>query len=129
MISLSAFISRAKRVPFLDKGRGFSGWDCWGLVYEFFRACKGIELPLGTEHSHRDEQEALAALQAGAQSWREIPLGQERAGDVALFRPCHVGVVTRRGWMLNARIGWGTMVERYDSPLWASHLIGVYRYE
>ena len=39
------FVERAVCVPFLDKGRGYDGFDCWGLVVCYYRDVLGIELP------------------------------------------------------------------------------------
>jgi probable lipoprotein NlpC len=129
MISLQEFIARAKKVPFLDKGRDWSGWDCWGLVGQVYRLCCGLELPDERDRSYRNPEVALATLLVGARQYLIIPYGRERPLDVLLFRPCHAGVVVRRGWMVNAREGRGTLVERYDGLLWRSHLVEIRRHE
>ena len=39
------FAAKAMSVPFVPLGRGYSGWDCWGLVMCGYRDVLGIELP------------------------------------------------------------------------------------
>lgn len=41
-------------IPFADRGRDFSGCDCWGLVYLAYRQLLGIELPTYGEISAKD---------------------------------------------------------------------------
>ena len=127
--NIKKFLQMARQVPFLEQGRDFVGWDCWGLIQRFFQDCLGITLPLASDYSHREAEAALAAFQAEAARYLEILPGQERPWDVLFFRPCHAGLVLRRGWMLNAREGRGTRVERYDNQLWRAQLLGIYRYE
>lgn len=51
---MSDWLARYVGVPFVDGGRDFKGWDCWGLVRAAFRAERGIELPSYGEISALD---------------------------------------------------------------------------
>jgi len=128
MINVSEFIARAKKVPFLDRGRDYRGWDCWGLVCLMFQDCFGVTLPWGEAFTCRNPDEAMAQLMDGARQYSKVRSGYEKRGDILLFRPCHAGVVIRPGWLLNCRENFGTRLERYDNRVWQHQLIGIYRH-
>ena len=44
-MTLEEFQRRAIGVPFLEHGRDYDGWDCWGLVVCAFRDVLGVEVP------------------------------------------------------------------------------------
>lgn len=62
-----------------------------------------------------------------------MEIGQEQPGDVALLRvrgrPVHVGLVTRRGWMLHVEAGCETVEEPYTGMQWSRRLLGFYRWQ
>ncbi|MCL4502054.1 MAG: C40 family peptidase [Deltaproteobacteria bacterium] len=126
--NIKNFAKKALGVPFADRGRDLAGWDCWGMLLAAYQECFGIALPEGLEYSRQNSAEAAAALKEGAQTWREIPAGQEHPGDVLFARPCHVGLVLAPGRMLNCREGAGTIIERYDHAVWRRSIIGIYRH-
>jgi probable lipoprotein NlpC len=129
MMSMDAFALRAELVPWVDQGREWSGWDCWGLIRLAYRECFGIELPSGAEYSCRQPLTAHRVLSAGSREWLEIPWGQERPGDVLFYRPCHVGLVLDYGRMLHCNEASGrTVKHRYDNALWRGQVIGIYRH-
>ena len=39
------WMRRAIGVPFVEMGRDFDGWDCWGLVIAAYRDVAGIGIP------------------------------------------------------------------------------------
>jgi cell wall-associated NlpC family hydrolase len=127
LIPLSEFVDKALNVPFVDMGRGFDGWDCWGLVVSFYKDMLGIDLPTGEEYSYHKEEEAKGALLEGASLWSRINPGEEQMGDVILLRPCHAGVVVERGKMLHCTEGINTTIGRYNDAIWCSRIIGIYR--
>lgn len=70
MMSVAEFHRKAIGVPFIEKGRDYDGWDCWGLVSRGWLDVMGVKLPEFTYKSVRDFK-ALAAhfdyrLTAGA---------------------------------------------------------------
>jgi len=123
-------------VPFKEGGRDLSGWDCWGLCWYVARAEFGLELPVySREYTTPLDYRALRHLinTERTQSWREVPLGKERPGDVLVIRlrgqPIHVGLVIGGGRMLHCEASVGSVVESYEGPLWRNRIMGVYRYD
>jgi probable lipoprotein NlpC len=124
--------SRYISVPFLEKGRNWSGCDCWGLVRLFYANEYKIDLPDYLEfYKTTQDREALADLICGEKAgWQEVTEPQE--GDVIIVNmrgvPMHVGVVTRLGYMLHCARGVGTAHERYDGIKWRSKIVGYSRH-
>ena len=130
--NIKKFISRALEVPWQDMSRDFSGWDCWGLVMAFYRQSFGLDLPDLAQVSALNSAQVGTIFAACRRSWLEISQGQERAGDVALFRrgrwPCHTGVVVSPGFILHVEPDLHTCIEPfYRDPL-QSRLVGIYRH-
>jgi cell wall-associated NlpC family hydrolase len=131
-LNLTEFARLAIGVPFLDQGRDFHGWDCWGLVVRAYRECFGVELP-GYEHiSALNSREAGEIIDAQKQLWIEVEAHQERPGDVIVLRegswPCHVGLVVKAGLMLHVDMKIETCVESYNAAAWKNQVIGIYRH-
>ena len=87
------FAARAIRVPFVDKGRDWDAWDCWGMVYVFHRDVLGVALPSYTEHYQDagDSPETRKALRdliaASMGAWRRVETPEP--GDVVLIKGSH----------------------------------------
>lgn len=130
------FVSRALTVPFVDRGRDWSGWDCYGLLVVHRREIFGVELPLfdagyETAGNTRADREAIAALEPAARAaWR--PVDRPEVDDILVLRcwgrPIHVGVMVGPDRFLHAERAIGTVVERLASPVWAKRIEGAYRY-
>lgn len=120
-------------LPFQEKGRTRAGLDCWGLIRLIWLERGGIDLPVWAEgYAETDPcPETSCHLAACARSFAEIQAGQERAGDILLFRTgrhlAHVGLCIGAGRMLHILAGLASAVERYRSPRWLPRLAGVYR--
>lgn len=131
-ISLKEFALMAIGVPFLDHGRDFQGWDCWGLVVRAYRECFGIEVPGYENVSALNSMEAGELFETHKKAWIEIPAHQERPGDVILLRhgswPCHTGLVVKAGLMLHVDMKIETCIESYNAPLWKTQVVGIYRH-
>ena len=122
-------------IPFVDKGREASGLDCWGLVRLWYRQERCIDLPCyadiytDTQDERPISDEIKRAIDA---EWIKIESKHAREGDVIILRmrgvPMHVGIVTKRGYMLHCEEGVGVALERYDSARWASRVVGFVRY-
>lgn len=133
---LDEFISRAIVVPFVDKGRDWSGWDCWGMVVLFHREVLGVAIPSYTD-SYRDAGRSKSSrvqlqdlIQTNMPKWDRIddPL----PGDAVLLniggRPIHVGLAIGAGRMLHTERRVCTLIERLSSPIWEKRIEGFYRY-
>lgn len=53
-MDLTSFMRRAIGVPFLEHGRDFDGWDCWGLIVLAYREVLGVTVPDFTYATARD---------------------------------------------------------------------------
>lgn len=135
-MTLDEFAIRALAVPFVDHGRDWSGWDCWGLVIVAYRECLGLSLPshadayadAGESRTTRGEVAAVAVAERAR--WLEIDAPS--AADVVLLtlagRPVHVGLMLDGRRFLHAERGVGTIIERLASPIWAKRIGGYYRH-
>ena len=123
MMPLAEFIRRAIAVPFVEQGRGWSGWDCWGVVVMLHREVLGVELPRYTT-GHSD------AWAGHPPKWDNV--SRPEPGDVVQLciagRPIHVGIAIGDGLMLHSDPTAGTVVERLASPKWSHRVEGFYRY-
>ncbi len=134
---LPEFTDRALDVPFLEKGRSYDGWDCWGLVCVAYRDLYDIDLPelTGEYNSTRRREELQGLIAARKHEVWEVhdPHGP---GDVAIVRmmgrACHVGIMLE-GWnMLHVQDGVAAIVEPIDRPPWRcadyDKVEGIYRH-
>jgi len=129
-MQLSDFINQAIAVPFLDHGRDFTGWDCWGLLVEFFKLVHGITIESFEAFYSSQSQEWARIYDEQIGSWQEIKKGDEKPGDVAVFRGdvVHMGVVVKPGKMLHTEPKMGTYVESYVGEFYKRKFIGIYRH-
>ncbi len=133
---LEEFTTRAIRVPFMDKGRDWHCWDCWGMLCVFHREVMGVILPSYTEsyqdagHSAESRQRLSNLFAANMGAWRRVE--RPEAGDGVLLliggRPIHVGLALGGGLMLHTERKINTVIERLASPMWARRIEGFYRY-
>ena len=114
----ASFAASAIAVPFIEHGRSFDGWDCWGLVVCGYREVLDIELmDYRTDYRigelRRLHQLFLEGRRAG---WQECA---EQLGSVALILrrglPVHVGLVVAPGEVLHTELRIGTIRDRADA--------------
>lgn len=130
------FCRRSIGVPFIEKGRSFSGWDCWGLVFVAHKECFGISVPTYTDSyiaaKPSGDLARLISAERDGEQWIEICPGDVVAGDVVLLRvagrPVHVGLSISGKTMLHVEAGIDTCLEKFDGPLWANRVIGFWRH-
>lgn len=93
MVTLDQWCRRAIGVPFLEHGRDYDGWDCWGLVIAAYRDVAGVAVPDYTYQTVSDYR-ALARLftDRGGASWH----------PVAIPAPMAVACIYRRGRVIHA---------------------------
>jgi cell wall-associated NlpC family hydrolase len=128
--SIKNFVARARGVPFRERGRDFSGCDCWGLICLAYREVLGLDLPALDNLAGLSRQQAGKVFAQVSAGHRPVPPGQERPGDVVLFRgrPAHAGLVVRPGLMLHAAPEINTCIESYRGGAWKDRLLGIYRH-
>ena len=127
-LTWDAFILRSVGVPFVEHGRGYEGFDCWGLVWIAYRDVLGIDLPSlsGSYDKVRDWKciRELFLMVSGEWSLAASPA----TGDVAAIyrhgRPIHFGLVIQDGRrILHVEEG----VETVHEPINRFRLEGIYR--
>ncbi len=122
-------------LPFRAHGRDRDGVDCWGLARLVLAERFGLSLPsyAGGYASVEDAEDIGRLIRGEMAPWREVPRGDEQAGDVVLIRlmnqPMHVGVVVAQGWMLHIEDGIDACLERYDGAKWRRRTLGIYRHD
>lgn len=122
-------------LKFLDRGRTRDGVDCWGLVRLVYAERLGVLLPdLGERYAGVDDLasiESVVADETGGGAWREVD-APGCVGDVAVYRlrggSSHVAMAVASRRMLHSLEGTDSVIEHFDSPLWAKRLVGWYRY-
>lgn len=138
-MKLSEFADIAVSVPFVEFGRDYNGWDCWGLVFCGQRDVFGRIMPsYAGEYgstSRRDELKRLIAMHREERTdWALVE--EPRAGDVVLLemlgRACHIGMMLDHRNVLHTEVRCNTVVERIDREPWRGNgydkIEGVYRY-
>lgn len=116
-------------VPYVDRGRDISGWDCYGLYAYVLAEVMGKQVPsyAGTYATADDASQALE--QRG--EWSRVT-DEPREGDGVVFLlrgvPMHCGYVITPGYMLHALKGRDTAIERYDTMAWNKRIEGFYRW-
>jgi cell wall-associated NlpC family hydrolase len=120
--------------PFLDRGRGLDGWDCYGIVHYVYTQVFQVEIPSYDSHygSHRDKLAVARVffLEATSSRWRKIGLADAAIPDVLAMSVAgerHVAVVVAPGRFLHVLRGRETCVERLR-PLWEPRIEAVYRH-
>ncbi|MER9047584.1 C40 family peptidase [Mesorhizobium sp. M0923] len=131
-------------LPFADKGRDWSGCDCWGFVRLVHAEHAGNDLPsyAGLGAAERQEIAAIVSQEASSPSWQIIGerdgkefclREQPQALDIIWLRrgrlDAHCGLFLRPGLMLHMVEQDCSKIERYDdgSP-WEHRLTGIYRW-
>ncbi len=134
-MTLNEFINKALCVKFKDKGRDYSGYDCFGLGYLAYRDILGIELPRfvddyvnagDTKASRRVIHDIILAQK---QNWDKVNNPQPL--DVALFRfgdtQTHLGLMIDKNRFIHCEKKINTVIERIDSMKWQRRIEGIYR--
>jgi Cell wall-associated hydrolases (invasion-associated proteins) len=121
-------------VPFTEKGRGLTGFDCWGVVRFGLWNAFQIEVPSYAEdYATTKEGEEIAAL-IGRESlgWLDVAHAAARPGDVLILRmkgrPWHCGLIVDPPYFIHAVEGIGTIRDRWDSLAWASRVVSIHRH-
>ena len=93
------FAERAISVPFAERGRGYEGWDCWGLVVCAYRDVLGVELPRYDNYqSIRDHRRIRRLVVAGVKEWDRA--GAQDGAVAVIYRrsfEIHTGLVIEGG--------------------------------
>lgn len=128
-MNIEEFARKAITVPFVPHGRGWKGWDCWGLMYMAYKEVRGIGLPrYDKDYQSVKDRALLEALFAhGIESqWKTVTEAQ--ACDGIMYRMngnvCHVGLAVNDKKMIHTEHGIGTTYENIKTY----NVEGIYRY-
>ena len=135
MMTLEEFARRAIGVPFVGRGRDYSGWDCWALVYLFHRDVLGVAIPSYAENydDTGDTPKSRKALNdlSASNIYAGRRVSAPEPGDVVLLniggRTVHVGIVIGDDRMLHTASKVDTRIARLSSPMWERRIEGYYR--
>ncbi len=135
MRDLAAF----QRIPYIDRGREWTGADCWGLHRLYVWDRRRFWLPLFDWIHAADFAERRDAVAQGqaAPAWREIERGDTRVCDLVLMdtmidgrlEPLHVGTVVEGGRVMNTKRDTGVMIVPFDHLSVRRRLRSFWRYE
>lgn len=131
---MSAWAKSFIGIPFANKGRDFSGCDCWGLVRLVHAKHASIFLPSYDDDYYSSaehlEISAIVAKEAASPLWMTVD--QPQALDILWFRrgrhDAHCGLFLAPGIMLHMVEEDCSKIERFDGPAWSTKLTGIYRW-
>lgn len=127
-------------IPFTDLGRSRDGCDCYGMILMILKECANVRIPDLTG-MYKDIQDVRTIkkivdhMSAQESMWTKIERGNETEFDIVVCRivglPIHVGIVTRKGWMLHTIDGVGPSEVEYTKGEWKApgKIIGFYRHK
>ena len=117
---------------FEEKGRNEKSGDCWGLLYQIYKNELGITVPDYLDfYATTQDREVLAELiKKEKQSW--VSVSEPKEFDVVIVTmrgvPMHIGIVTKKGYMIHCAKGVDTSHERYDGVRWRNKIVGFERH-
>lgn len=125
-------LDRYTRIPFKEKGRDYSGCDCWGIPYLIYRDLLHIELPLYVDsyQNTADVREISRLMDKERVTWVQVdkPEPYDIVNIRLRNRPLHCGVCIGEGRFIHCLDGTNTTVERLDALAWRHRIVGYYRY-
>lgn len=134
---LHDFISRVIEIPFVDKGRGWDGVDCWGLIVLAFLEIRGVALPYHTcgYTSTRHLNDLHTLIDANKSSW--LPVVASKPMDCVLLyirgKASHIGLmIDSKGNFLHAEHKRNIFIDNMRNRIWQgpgyNNIEGIYRY-
>ena len=110
------FVKRAITVPYEDRGRDYSGWDCWGLVVCGYRDVLGLKVPdyLDKEYHGRQYRQLAKLFEEGSCDSHWAKAGKQLGAITVLLNrslPIHAGLLLMHDTVLHCEEGIGTILE------------------
>ena len=133
---LKEFMPKAQLVPFMDGGRDWGGWDCWGLVCTAYRDILNIHLePYGEISAHALLKVSRAMTHAAScEPWHQVT-GIPQAYDVVVMRLAnaprigHVGMMVSETDMMHVEMRTRGVRLSVKSPFIRDRIIKIMRHE
>lgn len=116
MTTWQEFARRAQVVPFRERGRGWDGWDCWGLIVCAYAEVIGVALPTydGQYETTKNLRRLAEVARRGMTS--DFVECDRVAGSIAgisrRFRTVHAGLVVDARHVMHCERGVGTVRQR-----------------
>jgi len=128
-MSLERFIG----IPYVPHGREYTGADCWGILFLYYRDVLGTPVPAYSAEMDAREfrHQAIAPLMAVEREklWQQVDTPQP--GDGVLMRAgrhdSHVGVFLGQGRMLHSEGPDPSVIDRIGDMRWRNRISGFYR--
>jgi len=95
IFTLNEFSVRAVGVPFVPHGRGYDGWDCYGLIVAAYRDVAGVTVP-DFAYDSVSNYRLLARLFLDRKAPRWQPAAPRPMVAACIYRrglPIHAGLV------------------------------------
>ena len=126
-------IDRYIGIPYLDRGRGFDGCDCWGLVKLFYE--NEMDIPLPDFDVGREEWQKIDGIVRSEKVWWKSVVIPTTPCVVVLKLDrrhidwcTHLGVHIGDGWMLHTSSEKDSVRIRIDHPFYRNRVEGFYEY-
>lgn len=116
-MTLEQWLQRATRpaVPFVEHGRDYAGWDCYGLLVCAYRDVMSVTVQDYNGYTAVAQYRHLAKLfgDRATSQWKEIDQPQPMASACIYRRglPIHCGLVIPDGRIVHCEQGVGTIIE------------------
>ena len=128
-----AWAQRYVGKPWIDKGRDFNGFDCWGLVYLALKTELGIDVPTYGEISANELRLVTETIGSASNADPWIPVERQHLQpfDVPLLRgrPLHVGIMATENLMLHVDHKTDAVIVGLGHATVASRIIGFRRHK
>ena len=129
------WIRRFIGLPYEDRGRDYTGADCWGVAYLVHRdvfGCADFPRLSDDYRSINDTAGVHEAFVANAERFERIDTPDRAEGDIVMFRlqglAVHCGVVVDGNRMIHSLPGHECVIERYTGAKWVRRMEGLFRW-
>lgn len=121
-------------IPFKEKGRDESGADCLGLMRIILKNECGIILPSYDDlYENTIHKESVSGAIDNVQKELFKTVVAPMPFDIAILRfcglPMHIGIVTKKNFMIHCSKDIGVCHEKYTGMRWKDKIIGFVRYD
>lgn len=121
-------------IPYVPHGREYTGADCWGILFLYYRDVLGTPVPAySVEMDAREfKHSGIAPLIAAEREkhWQQVET--PAVGDCVLMRAgrhdSHVGVFLGQGRMLHSEGPHPSVIDRIGDMRWRNRISGFYRF-